>query len=279
MKVVTSVVNNPKFIEIQYHTLKKNMKCDYEFIVFNDAKDFPDFTNYNTHDMRTKIDQTCKSLGIRCIPIPNDHHRTLQCAAVRCANACNFMLKYQLENPDKYMQIDSDMFLVSSFDYSDYDAAVVLQSRPPNINYIWNGLVYFDTTRISNKELLNWDVSPGCDVGGKMQQWLSRQSTTLPDINVLRHPPSPDQVFVYGNVYFIKHLWSCSWDITELPKGLEYLTHFLMTDPRNVNGKFFCEVYDKRFLHYRAGGNWQKEGAHLHGFLTDNLYNVLCAKV
>ena len=38
MKVVTAVVNNPVFIEIQYHTLKKHMKCAYEFIVFNDAK-------------------------------------------------------------------------------------------------------------------------------------------------------------------------------------------------------------------------------------------------
>jgi hypothetical protein len=45
MKIVTSVVNNPIFIEIQYHTFKKYMKCDYEFIVFNDAKDFPDFKN------------------------------------------------------------------------------------------------------------------------------------------------------------------------------------------------------------------------------------------
>ena len=45
IKVLTAVVNNPVFIEIQYFTLKKYIKCDYEFIVFNDAKQFPDFTN------------------------------------------------------------------------------------------------------------------------------------------------------------------------------------------------------------------------------------------
>ena len=47
MKIVTSVVNNPTFIEIQYYTLQKYFKGEYEFIVFNDAKDFPDFTNGN----------------------------------------------------------------------------------------------------------------------------------------------------------------------------------------------------------------------------------------
>ena len=46
MKIVTAVVNNPDFIEIQYHTLKKYFKANYDFIVFNDAKDFSDFTNY-----------------------------------------------------------------------------------------------------------------------------------------------------------------------------------------------------------------------------------------
>ena len=47
MKIITPVVNNPDFIELQYYTLKKYVKGDYEFIVFNDAKEFPDYTNYN----------------------------------------------------------------------------------------------------------------------------------------------------------------------------------------------------------------------------------------
>ena len=52
MKIITSVVNNPTFIEIQYHTFKKYLKLskgngegegegdEFEFIVFNDAKPF-----------------------------------------------------------------------------------------------------------------------------------------------------------------------------------------------------------------------------------------------
>ena len=57
MKVITSVVNNPIFIEIQYYTLKKYMKCDYEFIVFNDAKDFPDYSNGWDSTIKNIIEQ------------------------------------------------------------------------------------------------------------------------------------------------------------------------------------------------------------------------------
>ena len=271
MKVITSVVNNPRFIEIQYHTLKRHMKCEYEFIVFNDAKPFPDFTNGNDVTIRTRINETCKKLGIRCVEIPNLQHMTKIRAELRCADACNFMLKYQLDHPDKYLVIDSDMFLIDSFDYSNYDAAVVIQERGP-IQYIWNGLVYFDTTRIMNKELLSWDPIPGCDVGGKMNRWLKQQPT---------HPPTgeflmrSDSSYTSGKIYYIRHLWSCSWDLTELPESQKHLTYFLLTDPRNVNGKFFCEIYDGKFLHYRAGGNWLKEGLDLHNTLAEKLYRVL----
>ena len=74
MKVVTAVVNNPIFIEIQYYTLKKYMKCDYEFMVFNDAKDFCDFTNGGDITIKTAIEDMCKKLNIQYINITNQHH-------------------------------------------------------------------------------------------------------------------------------------------------------------------------------------------------------------
>lgn len=55
MKILTATVNNPLFIEIQYHTLKKYMKNDYEFIVFNDAKEFPDFTNDGNINIKKRL--------------------------------------------------------------------------------------------------------------------------------------------------------------------------------------------------------------------------------
>jgi len=282
MKIVTAVVNNPIFIEIQYYTLQKYFKgSDYEFIVFNDAKDFPDFTNGNDITIKTQIQDMCSKLNINCINIPNNTHKTNLCAAARCADSMNYILQYQIQNPDKYLLLDSDMFLIDNFDinkYSNYDCAIVLQSRNQHIiNYFWNGIYYFDMHKMKNIELLNWNTCTYCDVGGMMQLWLKTQLGDSP-------MPNTDQIrwtsdrFNTNDVYFIKHLWSCSWDINELPINLQKnskLINFFQNDIRNTNGKFFCEIYDNVFLHYRAGGNWRKEGIDLHLKLSKLLQDCL----
>lgn len=280
MKIVTAVVNNPDFIEIQYYTLKLFFKGEYEFIVFNDAKDFPDFTNRGDITLKSKIESICKNLNIQCINIPNENHRINIKASDRTADSMNYILKYQMENPDKYLVLDSDMFLADHFDiskYSNYDCAIVLQSRyDGRINYFWNGIYYFDMTKIKNADMMNWNCVIGCDTGGMMQEWLKTQmaDSAMPKTDIIRWS---DKKFHTRNIYFIRHLWSCSWDKTELPDNLnnEKLISFLENDPRNVNGKYFCEIYDNVFLHYRAGGNWSGEGINLHTVLTDKLKHSL----
>jgi hypothetical protein len=281
--VVTAVVNNPVFIEIQHHMLKKHFKGDYEFIVFNDAKDFPDFTNGNDTTVKRQIQDTCRALNIACIDVPNERHKINQDAALRCADSMNYMLQYQKTNPGKYLCLDSDMFLVDDFDvtkYAQWDCAVVLQSRAwgmTRVNYIWNGIYYFDTTKMKNTHAMNWNCCPNCDVGGMMKQWLAATvDGPMPDPEQIRWSK---KTFHTGRVYFMKHLWSESWDISELPPSLKRnpkLVEFIQTDVRNRNGKFFCEIYDDVFLHYRAGGNWRNEGAAFHARLSQRLKQALC---
>jgi hypothetical protein len=260
MKIITSVVNNIGFIEIQHHTLKKHFKGDYEFIVFNDAKGFPDLTNGGDVTLRGKITTTCAALGITCIEIPNSHHRNMGMSD-RHADTFNLhVMKYQKQNPDTYLLLDSDMFLVRDFDpsiYTAYECAIVPQTRG-NETYFWPGLCFMDFTKIQNSHLLDWRTAPGFDSGGMMRSWLSMQT-----------PES---------IYTIRHLPSCTWAVAEIPDSLrenEKLVNFLTTDVRNVNGKFFCELYDGVFLHYRAGGNWRGEGLGLHLRLTDALKSAL----
>lgn len=65
MKVVSAVVNNPIFIQIQFYTLQKYFKgSEYEFIIFNDAKDFPDFSNGGDITIKQKIENVCKELKL-----------------------------------------------------------------------------------------------------------------------------------------------------------------------------------------------------------------------
>jgi hypothetical protein len=277
MKVV---VNNPDFIEMQYITLKKYFIGEYEFIIFNDAKAFPDFTNDNDITIKNRIKEMCIKLGIQCIDIPNDEHRTNTIASKRTADSMNFILDYQIKNPDKYLLLDSDMFLIDSFDYTkyiDYDCAVALQTRKfaKNINYkktlninykktftiqyIWNGIYYFDIMKMDNKNLLNWNMSLYCDTGGMMQYWLKEQMKK-------------------NTTYFINNLSSLQWNASNLPENLKNkkdLIDFLNTDIRNKDNKYFCEIYDNVFLHYRAGGNWEKRGIDFHKNLTNKLKKLL----
>lgn len=281
MKVLTAVVNNPIFIETQHATLKRYMKCEYEFIVFNDAKPFSDFSNGGDTTLRHKIDETCKSLSITCIPVHNPSHASIYDAAIRCADTMNSMLRYQLENPDEYLVIDSDMFLIADFDpteYRKYHSAVVLQTRSPDIVYIWNGISYMNIPKVPYPDLLNWNTSPGCDVGGSMQRWLRSCVNTFPHTNQIRYEP---YAFDRGNIYFIKHLCSGTWDEADYPSELHHipdLVSFMKRDPRNINDKFFCEIYDKQFLHYRAGGNWMNKNMKLHNDLAMELKSVLVSK-
>jgi hypothetical protein len=281
MKIVTAVVNNPVFIDIQYHTLKKYFQGEYEFIVFNDAKDFPDFTNNNDTTIKTQIQDICSTLNIKCINIPNDHHKQQLEYSVRAADSMNYILEYQKNNPDKYLLLDSDMFLVDYFDinkYKEYDCAIVLQSRNNNtLHYFWNGIYYFDMMKLKDKGLLNWNCCNHCDTGGMMQEWLKKQmgNIDIPNTDEIRWANND---FHTNDIYFMKHLWSCTWDMSELPKNLQdrvQLIDFLQSDVRNINGKFFCEIYDNVFLHYRAGGNWKQEGLDLHKILSQNLKRCL----
>jgi len=290
MIIVTAVVNNLEFIEMQYASFKKHVKGDYKFIVFNDAKDFPDSTNNGDVTLRCKIEEFCSTLGITCINIPNDHHKTMQIPSIRAADSMNYILQYQIRNPDKYLCLDSDMFLIADMDvanYSDYDCALVMQHRilpilkkepaqrflmgnrktptvqNVRVDYFWCGVCYFDMTKMKDHELLNWNCRPGCDTGGMMNAWLVKQASYANTDNEMR-------------VYFINHLASCDWSKSMMPAAISpNLSSFIENDPRNVNGKFFCEIYDNKFLHYRGGSNWQNNDEQLYNDTIANLKGCL----
>ena len=177
MKIITNVVNNYKFIEIQYNLLKKYIRGgDYEFIVFNDAKSYPDYTNEGDISIRDKIMETCKRLGIRCINMDNDKYRHIDNAAIRTSIVMNEIYKYQMNNPDRYMIIDSDMFLIDYMDINKYDGykvAFVLQTREEH-RYMWSGLIYMDMRNVDEFKDINWSLTPTTDVGGMTNRWLER---------------------------------------------------------------------------------------------------------
>jgi len=280
MKVISAVVNNPEFIEFQYKTLKKFLLSPFEFIIFNDAKIFPDYTNDNDITIRDKIKMICNKLEIRCININNDHHIYFKGGSVRHAEVMNIILKYQIENPDEYLILDSDMFLIDYLDIKKYSkkykVAIVLQQRlNKKINYIWPGLCYFNKN-IENLELLKWDVIEHCDNGGGSHIWLKTQikeNEKIPTTEELRG--NLLKTTNLSNIYFIRHLWSLTWNEEEYnDENKKELMRFIKEDERNKDGKYFSEIYDNCFFHYRGGCNWMGEGIEFHKRQTIKLRKV-----
>lgn len=269
MKILTTSVNNTVFIKLQYMLLKKYMpkNIEYEFIVFNDSKNFPDDTNGGNLNISLFIQDTCESLGIKCINIPNEHHKYIKNPSIRCANSMNFILKYQEDNPpDEYIILDCDMFPIAPInieEYRKYNCALLLQSRQ-NKNYFWPGILYFNFHKMKDIKLMNWNCIPDFDTGGMMIQWLSLQDP--------------------NTIYYIDSLLSLCWDKKTIPEfllqddNIQYnnLINFIHNDPRNSkpDNKYFTEIYDNTFFHYRSGTNWRNEGFELHNTLTNKLFSL-----
>ena len=148
------------------------------------------------------------------------------------------------------------------------------------MNYLWPGLCYFDMSRMKNIDLLNyygWQGCQGSDVGGGTTYWLSEQmhNCEIPKCEEIRWS---NKTFHTENTYFIKHFWSGTWDITDIPEKLKdnkRLIDFLTNDIRNRNIKFQCELYDGVFLHYLSGCGWKGEGLEFHKKLTQQLKEAL----
>lgn len=270
MKIVSIVANNPIFIELQYKTVQKFfVGGDYEYIVFNDGKDFPDLTNFRKiEEGRAGIVKKCAELKIKCINIPNAHHIRNTDASRRHSDSLNFVLKYMKSNIDEYLMLDSDMFLVDHLDlnvYRKHICACVLQERP-GLVYFWPNLFYLDTKRAPNIDKLGLGLLPiglhvKGDTGSASSIWLKAFNYKFPPSKTINSMVQ----CCNRDFYMIKHLSSLSWDETRLPVNIDKnIIELLKSDNRNVNGKYFYEIYDNRILHYRAGTNWMNQNKELH---------------
>ena len=189
------------------------MKNDYEFIVFNDAKEYSDVSNGYDITMKQKINNLCNELNIKCYNHDNNYQEQFkEHYSYIHTIILNVIHKFQLNNPDKYLILDGDMFLIDDLDISKYSnegSAIVLQEREEGkIVYMWPGIVYLDMTLNRNFELLKWGMDIGStDTGGMTQEWLRSQineGEIIPRTNELRW--NKEKNYNLKNIYFIKHL-------------------------------------------------------------------------
>ena len=132
----------------------------------------------------------------------------------------------------------------------------------------------FVINKMTELHLLNWNLN-GFDVGGMMTYWLNNKTKSIPITDELRWG---NKDFNKDNIYYIRHLYSGTWDDSEMPECVRKnpkLIEFIKNDVRNQNNKYYCEIYDKKFLHYRGGGNWERRNMRLHVNLTLQLRDSL----
>jgi hypothetical protein len=197
------------------------------------------------------------------------------------------MLKYQIANPDQYLILDSDMFLIDYLDvnerYKDFKIAFNLRSRFANnkiYRYMWVGILYMDMRKIDDIYYLDWGLNYGItDVGGLSEEWMNRQikdNETIPSVNEIEFNRFDN--YHTSNIYFMKAIRGHSWKINELPENLKKnkkFIEFLKEDKRNYGELIFSEIYDNIFYHYHAGCNWRGEGLEYHKYLSNKLNKVI----
>ena len=67
IKIYTFSHNRPDFIELQYNSIKKHVKDDFEFIVFNN--EYPGGDGGFDPNRISEIDTECNRLGIKTIHV------------------------------------------------------------------------------------------------------------------------------------------------------------------------------------------------------------------
>jgi hypothetical protein len=194
--IFTYAHKRPDFIELQYESIKKHVKNDFEYVIFNNAVD--------NDSQRAEISEICKRLGIRCVNIELSedlmhHGGEINFNGRNYVNpniACSYPLvwtfaKHLSDEEEVLCLLDSDMFFVSDIDLikelGDNDLIYTPQWRKPidnewTIHYIATGLIILNLKQ--SPVLRNIDWHPGMveghnlDVGGRTT-WLLKDNPQL----------------------------------------------------------------------------------------------------
>jgi hypothetical protein len=168
--IVTYCYNRPDFIELQYQTFKKFLMDDYEFVVFNDARN-------NT--LENEINATCKLLNIRCIRVPQNLHK-IDHPSRRHIDCIHYAFReLGVKHNGIFVQLDSDIFPIDKISLTqlikDFDLAVSLQ-KFHGISWINPIIALFDIRTLPNIGAMRWDCDPVnnilTDTGGYTYYYL-----------------------------------------------------------------------------------------------------------
>ena len=245
--------NMPEYIELQLKSLKRNFKCEYKFIIINDAKLEGDLTNFNQLDLEDKIKNICTKNKIECIRLPQEYHnnRTFlfpntkepntNNAVTRCADVTQFCINHFVENYNNgyLMILDADMFFIKPFNIIEFMKNSNIAGIKQKMGYLWNGIFISDSKL--NLSELNFDCGyvdkEPVDVGGQTFYFMKKYK------DIIKYKP------ITCSHYTFKETFETETDsIKKLL--LEYCN---LREDNSANKEI---ILDNCILHIRSGGNW-----------------------
>ena len=153
MIVVSIFSKHEDFIELQYNSMVKHLKGNYEYVILNNASDAN----------QSKLNRNkCDELGIRCIDIASGSGDPSDIAGVALNNM------FHLFKGETILKIDSDMFFMSDVDldniFNRHDS-VYIPIFSANTERMWSGVFGLKSNMTSSP--INCLPRPGLDPFGE----------------------------------------------------------------------------------------------------------------
>jgi hypothetical protein len=210
IKIYTYSHNRPDFIQLQYESIKRHVKDDYEFIVFNNER--PGGDGGYVESKISEINKICEDIGVECIRVQLDPELKYLNGIkmfegdsyLNGNNACAYSFtwgwkNYIAKNDCLSVVIDSDMFFIRDINLNEemegHNFAFVPSYRyleqykgPENpgklaFKYPWNGIVFAKPHELPNPETVSWGCGQvegiAVDVGGEAYMYLERNKEQI----------------------------------------------------------------------------------------------------
>jgi hypothetical protein len=183
--IYTYAHKRPDFIRLQYESIKKHIKSDYKYVVFNNSIDSKE--NYD------EIHNICRELQVECVDIPKDSeviNMTNRLGSmthgypnpnVACSYPIIWTFKKYVTDEKRVCIIDSDMFFIKDINFDDLmgdkEVVAIPQYRANHtIKYYWNAFICVDLGKNPLLKELDWNFGSvhgtETDVGGFMNDFL-----------------------------------------------------------------------------------------------------------
>jgi hypothetical protein len=265
---ITHADKRPDFIKMQYESILKNIKCDFEYVVINNDVLFGD--NYH------KIHQICEENSIKCVDITLDNDLSVSSTTHdgksyfngnrACVYSMMWTFQKYITNEEYVCIIDSDMFFIKNIDLESHisDKKIIFTPHHrPSVRYIWPGFVCLNLKQYPYLKNLNWDQGLG-------EQLVNGQITDVgghTHYDIINHELDSSAGYVYE--------YSLYDDIKTDHEGQKY--HLQLNGCVN----YLLNIKDGILTNYKHIGGWKTcenksfEQEPDYEDYGDNLHNIL----